>query len=139
MQEVQLVISILEHPELKKFRAGGRRAVAACLVKVGTEVVGELWRDARLEWRWVLDDHESEPYARRIEAALALVEQVYEEESPDRDVLEYESKGLRVVLHGSKFLCTGCGNWVPGSETGLRRIRRNLVRSQAQCSHCRGG
>jgi hypothetical protein len=139
MQEVQLVISILEHPELSKFLRADKRAEHACIVKLGTKAIGTIFRDKKQKWRWVINDTEStesEPFDRRIEAALELVEYLHEEVS-DRDVLKYESNGLRVVLHGSQFLCTGCGEWVSGSATGLRRIRPNLIRSQAQCHRCR--
>jgi hypothetical protein len=135
MEEVQLVISILEHPELKRFLAADKRAEHACIVKLGTKGIGTVFRDKTQKWRWATADTESEPFDRRIEAALELVEYVCEDEP--RDVLDYESKGLKVVLHGSKFLCTGCGEWVAGSAMGLRRIRGDLIRSQAQCSRCR--
>lgn len=128
MEEVQLVISIIkdERPDAPP---------DTWIVKLGTRVAGSVSRidDA---WAWRRGDLEGEPCGRRIEAALALVEYAYEEVL-DRDVLDYESKGLKVVLHGSKFLCTSCGQWVAGSQMGLRRIRGDLIRNQPQCSRCR--
>lgn len=136
MRELQFVISISGHPEAEAFAASDPRVAHACIVKVGTEVVGEVWSDAKGRWRWRVGDTESEPFGRRLEAVWDLLEGL-DLDDQERDVLEYESNGTRVVLHGSKFLCTGCGEWVQGSETGLRRIRGDLIRSQAQCKRCR--
>lgn len=137
MKEIQLVISIVEHPRLEEFKEEDPRVEEAFVVKLGVRGVGDVWRDAEGRWRWSIDhDVESEPFDRRIEAALGLVEYVHEEVD-ERDVYPYESKGLKIVLHGSQFLCTSCGQWRTGTQMGLRRINDRLVRSQPQCGICR--
>jgi hypothetical protein len=70
-------------------------------------------------------------------AAFDLLEHVVVQEEPGRDDLHYESNGLRVVLHGSLFVCTSCGKTKPGSQFGLRRMGPLLIRNQSQCSMCR--
>ena len=53
-----------------------------------------------------------------------------------RDVLRFETPGLRVVLTGCQMLCTHCGQWKPASQVGLRK-QGDKLRNQPQCSDCR--
>ena len=67
---------------------------------------------------------------------LALIEAFAGDDEQPRDVLTYRNGDVEVVLHGSTFVCTGCGEARPGSEVGLRKLR-GTIRNQPQCIRCR--
>lgn len=117
-------------------------------VKLGLDLLGQVVEEARGSWRAFHDEegpgslHES-----RMSAALELVRHFFKGEAyEDGDEFEDEATtlryrdavtGRRIDLPRSKFQCSSCHEWVPGSQVGMRRINDLSYRSQAQCSKCR--
>jgi hypothetical protein len=120
-------------------------------VRVGLELVGQVEGEADF-WRWRRGDLWSGPLPDRMTATLELLGQVqrehgaHEDEAPaagtgDDEALtlryEDEATGRRMVLYRCLIRCTSCGEFLPGSHFGMRKINDLLYRSQPQCSRCR--
>ncbi len=66
------------------------------------------------------------------------VQIVDDSEGTDADATtEYEGTTFDVILRNSYFRCTKCRRLKGGSHFGLRRMKGNVVRNQAQCRPCR--
>lgn len=115
-------------------------------VKLGLEKVGRVYKDGE-RYVWRHGDAEGMPVRRRIEAVLDLLEHVYDDGSGDDAASEEEedmtaryvdpATGRRIVLYRCTMQCTSCGETLPASQIGLRKINDMLYRSQPQCKRCR--